>query len=233
MKQLQTTTPKFNPHSGEPRLAEFAAWMKDRRRPTTSEDLDDTTFAARWWVWWKYLQPSSRTPLKPGQPLIRSLDIKFVGSSVDQAGPNGVALVLIALAWWWDIARDGNARAVGDWTLAANDVKWVLRHLAGQTHDANASAMAHKDDDDDSITDKDKAATQHELTKNDTSKASRADSGLKRRRGARRIPTSEEDEPPKKKVRSTLAANSQPSTSKSKTGLACFGPPSKSTRRRR
>lgn len=86
-----------------------------------------------WWKWWCHIQPGDR-PIIDGRPSF------VVSNTVDWEeinvwGQNGLALVVVALAWW---GKPLNGRALNgqnvsqeesSWMAAVRDVTWVLWEL--------------------------------------------------------------------------------------------------------
>lgn len=80
-----------------------------------------------WKTWWSGLQPDGRKADARAWPLPRS-DLTIADwSSVAHAGPTGLLLVVIALAWWGYYALgEGQTK---EFLLAVEDVLWVLTQI--------------------------------------------------------------------------------------------------------
>ena len=77
-----------------------------------------------WKTWWSGLQPDGRKADPQAWPLPRSDFTTADWSSVAHAGPTGLLLVIIALAWWGYYAMgEGQTK---EFLLAVDDMLWVL-----------------------------------------------------------------------------------------------------------
>lgn len=88
----------------------------------TIEKLSE--FAATWKQWWVKMQPSWRG----GESLIKILPTDADWEPVLRGGPNGLALVVLALSWWIHAANDDKILNV-ELRSAIDDVNWVLLEL--------------------------------------------------------------------------------------------------------
>ena len=76
-------------------------------------------------------------------------DICFEGSLVSSPGKNGVALLLIGLAWWWDFMNLNKGvmeREKGRWLDAVEDVTWVLGRLTAAALERERSGVSSSGD---------------------------------------------------------------------------------------
>ena len=109
------------------RPSEVAIWLKNGRRtqanqmPVISNPED---YGDRWNAWWWSMQPSWRDPDTPFE--VPSEASAASWSHLLCGGPNGVLLVILALAWWMKNRTDSNSSQIEE---AARDVAWVLHRL--------------------------------------------------------------------------------------------------------
>ena len=85
---------------------------------------DPKEYGDRWNAWWWSMQPSWRDPESP-------FDMPSEASSVSWShllcgGPNGLLLVILALAWWMKCSMETNPSPIEE---AALDITWVLARL--------------------------------------------------------------------------------------------------------
>lgn len=85
---------------------------------------DPQEYGDRWNAWWWSMQPSWRDP---GSPFNIPSDTSAGSwSHLLCGGPNGLLLVILALAWWMKNSTGTNSSLIKD---AAIDVTWVLAQL--------------------------------------------------------------------------------------------------------
>jgi hypothetical protein len=85
---------------------------------------DPKEYGDRWNAWWWSMQPSWRDPESP-------FDMSSGASAGSWShllcgGPNGLLLVILALAWWMKYSTGTNSSPIEE---AAIDVTWVLAQL--------------------------------------------------------------------------------------------------------
>jgi hypothetical protein len=85
---------------------------------------DPKGYGDRWNSWWWGMQPSWRDPDIPFD--LPSEVPAGSWSNMLCGGPNGVLLVVLALAWWLKSSTETNSSAIKE---AALDVTWVLGQL--------------------------------------------------------------------------------------------------------
>lgn len=105
----------------------MAIWLKGGRRTQASQMPvvnDPQEYGDRWDAWWWSMQPSWREPESPFDiPSEVSADS---WSNLLCGGPNGLLLVILALAWWMRSSSETDLSPIKD---AATDVTWVLDQL--------------------------------------------------------------------------------------------------------
>ena len=90
-----------------------------------------------WNEWWLAIQPSwrgSAWPLNMDTPSDGNED----WATLRRGGPNGIFLVVIALAWWLAEAIEAG-EALDNVKRAVNDVEWVLTRLTAPTKRSRAN----------------------------------------------------------------------------------------------
>jgi hypothetical protein len=105
-----------------------AIWQKGGRRPQANQMpvVNDTQeYGDRWNAWWWGMQPSWREPDSPF--VIPSEASAGSWSHLLCGGPNGLLLVILALAWWMKYSTGTDTSLIED---AAIDVTWVLDQLS-------------------------------------------------------------------------------------------------------
>lgn len=84
---------------------------------------DPKEYGDGWNAWWWSMQPSWRDPESP-------FNLPSEGSNSWShllcGGPNGLLLVILALAWWMKYSTRTNSSSIEE---AALDVTWVLGQL--------------------------------------------------------------------------------------------------------
>ena len=99
--------------------------MKRKRNPELHPTIERISeFAAAWKQWWVKIQPSWHG----GESLTRILPAVADWEPILRGGPNGLALVILALSWWIQTVND-NAVFDADLCNAIEDVNWVLLEL--------------------------------------------------------------------------------------------------------
>jgi hypothetical protein len=81
-------------------------------------------YGDRWNAWWWSMQPSWRDPETPFN--LPSEATAASWSHLLCGGPNGILLVILALAWWMKCSSDANLSPIEE---AATDITWVLGQL--------------------------------------------------------------------------------------------------------
>ena len=85
-------------------------------------------YAMGWKTWWKGLQPDGRKTDPEAWPLPRSDFTTADWFSVACAGPTGLLLVVVALAWWgYYVQGEGQTE---EFLIAVDDVLWALTQMA-------------------------------------------------------------------------------------------------------
>ncbi len=95
-----------------------------RRYDKTPIIKDEASYAMLWWLWWGGLQPEWREMNERGRPIIGG---RGSWERLERPGQNGLLLVLLALAWWGEVASPTTKE---DWLAAAKDVAWVVSQMA-------------------------------------------------------------------------------------------------------
>ena len=119
------------PHAGfkKQRRPDEVDWWVGRARMKSPEIKDVSSFGARWWAWWKLLQPSWREVADvEGHlgPVNRKQTVGKDGWSVmDKHGQNAFLTVLATLVWW-ESGLPGNGQDNASWLAAVEDVSWVM-----------------------------------------------------------------------------------------------------------
>jgi len=109
---------------------------------------DPKEYGDRWNAWWWSMQPSWRDPESPF-----SMPSEATAGSWSHllcGGPNGVLLVILALAWWMKCSTGTNSSDSSPIEEAAIDVTWVLvqLHLALNVGDKGKKRDLEPDSDD-------------------------------------------------------------------------------------
>jgi len=89
---------------------------------------DPKEYGDRWNAWWWSMQPSWRDPESPF-----SMPSEATAGSWSHllcGGPNGVLLVILALAWWMNCSTGTNSSDSSPIEEAATDITWVLAQLS-------------------------------------------------------------------------------------------------------
>ncbi|KAH7904749.1 hypothetical protein BJ138DRAFT_1018673 [Hygrophoropsis aurantiaca] len=118
------------------RPACIADWIARARSPTyrPAHIRDLKAFEASFWKWWRSLQPEWR--IEEGEEKLSVEEGHADWELLKVFGANGITSVVAALFFWGRHAcEDGATAAVttrntNTWLSAANDVSWVLKHLA-------------------------------------------------------------------------------------------------------
>ncbi|KAJ7074819.1 hypothetical protein B0H15DRAFT_806620 [Mycena belliarum] len=84
------------------------------------------TFAGSWWVWWKGLQPPEREEVRGGLSCPVGADWSAMA---ELHGNNGLLQIMLCLLWWGDQVVDANPFTKNEWSVAVDDVNWVLVEL--------------------------------------------------------------------------------------------------------
>jgi hypothetical protein len=109
------------------RPSEVAIWLKNGRR-TQSNQMpainDPKEYGDRWNAWWWSMQPNWREPDSPFDMPPEASAASW--SNLICGGPNGILLVVLALAWWMKYRTETNSSLIEE---AAIDVTWVLAQL--------------------------------------------------------------------------------------------------------
>ncbi|KAJ7711975.1 hypothetical protein B0H16DRAFT_1343059, partial [Mycena metata] len=80
-----------------------------------------------WWSYWVSLQPAERVYMGGALSQPDNADWEDLAKL---NGKNGLLQVMALLLWWGDYVGDGaDVFQFNDWTLAVQDVTWVLRQL--------------------------------------------------------------------------------------------------------
>lgn len=105
----------------------MAIWLKNGRRTQANQMPiinDPKEYGDRLNAWWWSMQPSWR---HPGSPLEMPSEVSTGSwSHLLCGGPNGLLLVILALAWWMKCSTGTNSSPIEE---AATDVAWVLAQL--------------------------------------------------------------------------------------------------------
>ncbi|KZP24364.1 hypothetical protein FIBSPDRAFT_664539, partial [Athelia psychrophila] len=80
------------------RPAEVAVWMRAHRKWVDMEITNIDLFEARWWAWWKALQPPERADSTSSMMPVPTNDMNW--ESLQKPGVNGLLLIVVALRWW-------------------------------------------------------------------------------------------------------------------------------------
>ena len=81
-----------------------------------------------WKTWWKGLQPDGRKADPQAWPLPHGDFTATDWFSVARAGPTGLLLVVITLAWWgYYVMGEGQTE---EFLVAVDDVLWALTQMA-------------------------------------------------------------------------------------------------------
>ena len=107
----------------------MAIWLKNGRRIQGNQMPvvnDPKEYGDRWNAWWWSMQPSWRDPESPFD--MRSDASAASWSHLLCGGPNGLLLVIMALAWWMKSSTQAgtNPSPIEE---AALDVTWVVGQL--------------------------------------------------------------------------------------------------------
>lgn len=107
-----------------------------------------------WWKWWCHIQPGDR-PVIDGRPsFVEKNSIDW--EEINVWGQNGLALVVVALAWWGKALNgrtmDGSnlSEEESSWKAAVRDVTWVLWELTrmiSMRDDERPGGMGSDDED--------------------------------------------------------------------------------------
>jgi hypothetical protein len=98
--------------------------------------LEGCDFGRRVWDWWVAIQPEGRLAIQPESglahgPLNRGCAYVWEWSDVSRRGPNGIYLVLLAMAWWGLSLQNTDVLTV--WLDAIGDLRWALQQMATRT----------------------------------------------------------------------------------------------------
>lgn len=103
------------------------------------EIADPKEYGDSWNSWWWSMQPSWRDPESPFD--ISSEASAGSWSHLICGGPNGLLLVIVALAWWMKCDTSGTNPSLIE--EAAIDVTWVLGQL-GQALESDLGIKSRK-----------------------------------------------------------------------------------------
>jgi hypothetical protein len=99
--------------------------MKRKRNLELCPDIErPSKFMAMWRLWWTRIQPS----WCGCDSLLRNLPVNAGWEPIFRCGPNGLALVIMALSWWIHSVKDNEEFSV-DLRDAIDDVSWVVLGL--------------------------------------------------------------------------------------------------------
>jgi hypothetical protein len=88
---------------------------------------DPKEYGDRWNAWWWSMQPSWRDPESPFDLPSEASPASW--SHLICGGPNGLLLVILALAWWMKSSTGSSGTNPSPIQEAAIDVTWVLAQL--------------------------------------------------------------------------------------------------------
>ena len=107
-------------------------WWVGRARMRSPEIKNVSSFEAKWWTWWKLLQPGWRGVTDVEGPLGPAHRNQATGedgwSVMDKHGQNAFLTVLATLVWW-ESGLSGNGQDDSSWLSAVEDVSWVMSQV--------------------------------------------------------------------------------------------------------
>lgn len=115
------------------RPAEISRWIQCARKPQMAIEKRET-YGARWWAWWKKLNPEWREMGDTNSYPVASGSGDW--SKVMKCGPNGFLSVLASMP----LLRDAESQE--SWTAALIDVGWVV-HQCLTTARSNTCVYLH------------------------------------------------------------------------------------------
>lgn len=114
------------------RPGEVCHWIKCGRHIKLVEfgkdtKLPFTTWPARWWAWWKDVQPADR--IGPDDALTQPDQPIMDWSSLDYHGDNGLVSFVVSAYCWGRAVKDSGSGSRSEWLAAVRDISWCLHRL--------------------------------------------------------------------------------------------------------
>ena len=107
-------------------------WWVGRARMRSPEIKNVSSFEAKWWTWWKLLQPGWHGVTDVEGPLGPTHRNQATGedgwSVMDKHGQNAF-LTVLAMLVWWESGLSGNGQDDSSWLSAVEDVSWVMSQV--------------------------------------------------------------------------------------------------------
>ena len=123
------------------RPIKIGQWFKMHRPYDKQPDLADSipTYRQSWWAWWELLQPTWQKSFATDVPLTADW------SCIAKGGQNGIFVVVLSVGWWLVGIRDAGAVEFTEFSLAFNEVMWVLGHVRNSLRGTNLKRVRDED----------------------------------------------------------------------------------------
>ncbi|KAK7050136.1 hypothetical protein R3P38DRAFT_3173198 [Favolaschia claudopus] len=132
------------------RPIEVPAWMSRARKWEKEVTLTSvagpasiaSSFADRWWIWWKRGQPEER--ILPDGSLEKAEVVSLDGweDLAEMTGKNGFLLYVGGLLWWGEaVSKNKEPALLEDWKLAVREAACVLALAVKAKMNADASSV--------------------------------------------------------------------------------------------
>ncbi|KAI0640520.1 hypothetical protein C8Q79DRAFT_1079413 [Trametes meyenii] len=118
--------------SAKNRPIQVRQWLQNCRNYDTVPSLGKVTeYGTVWRLWWTTLQPDAR-PRTDSNGLTRKRLAPDAWEPLKRAGPNGLFIPLISLAWWVKASASDSLEVESAFTMV-EDFGWVLLQLIGES----------------------------------------------------------------------------------------------------
>ncbi|KAG6822388.1 hypothetical protein H0H92_014083, partial [Tricholoma furcatifolium] len=121
------------PTAGRPPIV--GQWFRNHRKE--EDQAIDSNFPGAWWTWWRGMRDMDADI--EGDDAVGDVEVDW--KVLDQAGINGLYLVVLCLSWWGEAVEDGGRKYAGPggWLAGLREVIWVLRELCNRPDEAVSS----------------------------------------------------------------------------------------------
>ncbi|KAG6809620.1 hypothetical protein H0H92_015517, partial [Tricholoma furcatifolium] len=123
------------PTAGRPPIV--GQWFRNHRKE--EDQVIDGDFPGAWWTWWRGIKDMEAEI--EGDDAVGDVEVDW--KALDQAGINGLYLVVVCLSWWGEKVKDVGREypGPGGWLAGLKEVTWVLRELCNRDNEAVSSQV--------------------------------------------------------------------------------------------